>query len=189
MFPLQRTQQTSFFFLTTLLLMSLFFAACESSRTVSKQAAPHPLATATATKSSLPTISADSDWKIVFQTEKDATHLATGKSQMLLFNQIPSSSSFTVYGTCTGNGSANFTTNSTSTDGSSASNSISIATRTPSGCSVSFDSNNTGNGGSESVTKGELEGIRSTSDTIAHITINLTITGPIKWEIVVEEPI
>jgi len=185
MSPPQGTQQASLFFLTALLVLSLFLAACGSPGASSA----HPSATATPTVPPPHIIPADAGWKIVFQTVKDATNLHAGQSQVFKFNQFPSSTSFIVYGTCTGNGSAKITANGTSADGSSTFTGVLSASCTSLGTSDSVDFSGTGNGSGSSVANGGVAGIKSTSDVVEQATINLTITGPIKLEIVVEEPV
>jgi hypothetical protein len=188
MSPPQGTQQTGVFLLTALLLLSLLVAACGIPRGSSGQTPPHPSATPTATVPPPPTITADAGWKIVFQTVKDATNLHSGQSQVFKFDQIPPSTSFIGYGTCTGNGSAKATVNGTSADGSSTFTEVLSASCTPSGTSVSVDGSSTGNG-SDVTVAGKVGGFRNISDVVEQATISLTITGPIKLEIVVEEPV
>jgi hypothetical protein len=194
------THRISFLFLPALLLLSQLAVACtapgsstgrtapSSSATATGQTRPSTGVTATATVPLLPTISVDSGWKIVFKTAKDNTALGAGSSQNFKFDQFPPNTSFIVYGTCTGNGSAKFTIKGTNGDGSATFTSILSVTCTPSGTSASAELSSAGGGNGGTVAKGGVAGVKNTSDVVEKATVNLTITGPIKWELVVEEP-
>lgn len=184
----QGTHRMNVLFLRAMLLLSLLLAACAGSSSASGHA-PSPVpATATATIAPPSTLEVDAGWKIVYQASKDATSLKAGESQTLAFNQIPPNKSVIVYGTCTGNGSVKITVDGKSADGSSAFTGILTVTCTPSGTSSSADINSSGNGSANSVTNGDAGGIRNTADVAEQITISVIITGPVKWELMVEEP-
>ncbi len=191
----RKTQRTSIFFLTALLLLSLFLAACDTPGNSSGQATLHSSTTAkaaaspTATIAPPPTLTADSGWKIVFQTIKDSSDLQAGSNRTFTIDkQIPPNKSFVFYGTCRGNGSVDFSVKGKSADGASTFTGDISATCTPSNASSSVNVSSTGGGSSSSVANNGAGGFMNESDVVEQATVTVTVTGPVKWELVVEEP-
>lgn len=111
----------------------------------------------------LPTQTAEPGWKIVFQTHGDATNQSEGKSQNFSLGQVPTSAYYLRLSiTCTGQGSARAQIEVPSLAG----------TETDCG-----DTPQTAIIDSPAIAPQ------------AQLTVNLTISGSVKWEALVEEPV
>lgn len=114
-----------------------------------------------------PSITPRDGWKIAYQTSNDATNLRKGESQKLAPIDVPPGTGFHVLALCTGDGSIEATLDG-SGEGATATVHSSM-TCTPSASPTPSGSTVMANG-------------------ITQATLSITITGPIKWEVVVEEP-
>lgn len=173
--PQPGKRQTVVSLLMTVFLFSLFLSACDLS---SAQTKPQPQVQATtqppmqATLPPLSTFTVASGWKIAFQITRDATKLRVGESQSLSLSQVPPSKSFLVLALCTGNGSVDAVLEG---KGQNANGTATSTTEVTAACAPS----NTSSPASSSTTGNIPE----------YATLYLTITGPVKWEVVIEEPV
>ncbi|MBO0783817.1 MAG: hypothetical protein J2P37_33840 [Ktedonobacteraceae bacterium] len=155
-------------------LLSLLLTACTTTSTTQTTQQQQPK-TQTSTPSQsqatlppLPTVTPNTGWKIAFQMTKDATNLRKGESQHLPPSQVPPGTSFLVRAFCVGDGSINVTLEGKS-DSSTSHTSVSTTCTLSDDLASSASSSSSGN-------------------TIEQATLNITITGPVKWTVIIEEP-
>jgi len=110
-------------------------------------------------------LKADPGWKVVFQTHGDTTDQSDRKSQSISLGQVPANGSLGLSITCTGQGAAN------------------VQIEIPSLASTSTACTDTPH------TTGIVSGIESYNTSHTQISVNITISGSVKWEAMVEETV
>ncbi|GHO45961.1 hypothetical protein [Ktedonospora formicarum] len=168
----QQHKQAFIIFFLAAFICVLLLVGCDMPSARAKQQSPEQsnmsTLASTAQIAPLPNITPQAGWKLAYETSNDATNLRKGESQKLAPIDIPPGTGFHVVALCAGDGSIEATLEGSGEEGATTNVHASM-TCTPSSSPTP-------------------KGTTVMADGITQATLSVTLTGPIQWKVVVEEP-